>query len=376
MKADAIVIGAGIVGAACADALSREGLSVRVLESAFAGGGTTSRAMGHLVVMDDSEAQFTLTRRSREMWTDWAPELPASCEDQQGGTLWVAADDEELRAVAPKVEFYRARGVQAELLDARALAEAEPNLRPGLAGGMRVPEDRILYPPAAAKWLLERAGARGATLEERCEVTAVEPSRVQTRDGWTDTGFVIVAGGFTSARLLPGLRIEPRKGHLVISDRAPGFARHQLVELGYLTSAHGTHDGSALTRESVAFNLQPRATGQMLLGSSREFVDFDDSINSRLRDRMIRRALEYMPALAGLAAIRTWIGFRPCTPDNLPLIGAWGEAPGLFVATGHEGLGITTAPGTGELIADLVLGRRGALDPLPYAPHRAMDGHS
>ena len=206
---------------------------------------------------------------------------------------------------------------------------AEPETAPG---GMRVPDDRILYPPAAP--LAAAARSRTATLED-CEV-AVSNRRVQTRDGWTACGLVIVAGGFTSARLLPGLRVEPRKGHLVISDRAPGFARHQLVELGYLTSAHGTHDGSALGRESVAFNLQPRATGQMLLGSSREFVGFDESINARLRDRMIRRALEYMPALAGLSAIRTWIGFRPCTPDNLPLIGAWGETPGLLVATGHE----------------------------------------
>lgn len=363
---DVLIVGAGIVGAACAEALSREGLSVTVLESAYAGGGTTACAMGHIVVMDDSEAQFALTRRSRELWTAWAPELPAACEDEPAGTLWVAADEEELGAVAPKVEFYAARGVAAELLDEHELAVAEPNLRRGLAGGMRVPGDRVLYPPAAARWLLERARACGAMLREGLAVEVVEPGRVRTAQGWQAAGVVVLAAGFASASLLPGLAVEPRKGHLVITDRAPGFARHQLVELGYLKSAHSPG------KESVAFNLQPRATGQMLLGSSREFVGFDGAINIRLRERMIRRALEYMPALAGLSALRTWTGFRPSTSDNLPLIGAWGDGPGLMVAAGHEGLGITTAPGTAELIADLVLGRTGQLSPRDYRPDRAL----
>jgi glycine/D-amino acid oxidase-like deaminating enzyme len=122
----------------------------------------------------------------------------------------------------------------------------------------------------------------------------------------------------------------------------------------------------------VAFNLQPRATGQMLLGSSREFVGLDPAINRRIRARMIRRALEFMPALARLSAIRTWVGFRPATPDNLPLIGRFEPAPGLVIAAGHEGLGITTALATAELVADAILGRKSAIDPAPYSPMRSF----
>jgi glycine/D-amino acid oxidase-like deaminating enzyme len=116
----------------------------------------------------------------------------------------------------------------------------------------------------------------------------------------------------------------------------------------------------------------------MLLGSSREFVGFDAAVNPRIRGRMVRRALAYAPALAGLSALRTWTGFRPATPDNLPLVGAWPGVPGLFVATGHEGLGITTALGTARLIADAVLGRTSPIDPAPYLPTRAFPerGHA
>lgn len=372
MPTDAIVVGAGIVGAACAEALAAAGLSVTVLESRFAGGGSTAAAMGHLVVMDDSEAQFALTRLSRDLWRERAPELPPSCEDEPAGTLWIAAEEEELPLVRKKAAFYRDRGVAADELDSAALAAEEPNLRPGLAGALLVPDDRVLYPPQAARFLLARAAARGARLVEGAEASAIHGRRVATRSGDHEAGCVVNAAGAAAPLLTPGLPVAPRKGHLVITDRYPGFCRRQLVELGYLASAHGA------ASESVAFNLQPRATGQMLLGSSRELVGFDAAVNPRIRGRMVRRALAYAPALAGLSALRTWTGFRPATPDNLPLVGAWPGVPGLFVATGHEGLGITTALGTARLIADAVLGRTSPIDPAPYLPTRAFPerGHA
>ena len=179
---------------------------------------------------------------------------------------------------------------------------------------------------------------------------------------------MVNAAGAEAPRLTPALPIAPRKGHLVITDRYPGFLRHQVVELGYLKSAH------TLTRESVAFNVQPRKTGQLLVGSSRELVGWDRTINRALRARMLRRAAEYLPGLADLRALRSWVGFRPATPDHLPLVGMW--EPGLWVAAGHEGLGVTTAPGTGRLLADLVLGRTPPLDPAPYDPRRPMPAHA
>jgi glycine/D-amino acid oxidase-like deaminating enzyme len=365
---DVLVIGAGIVGAACADALSAEGLSVAVLESQFAGGGATSAAMGHIVVMDDSDAQFALTKYSRQLWTELAPELPPACEDEATGTLWIAADAEEMEHVRSKRAAYRRWGVEVEELSSEDLAKAEPRLRPGLAGALLVPGDRVLYPPNAARFLLARAAARGVSVEGGVAATAIGPGRVETARGTIEAGVVVNAAGAAAPLLTPGLPIVPRKGHLVITERYPGFCRHQLVELGYLKSAHTP------SPESVAFNLQPRATGQMLLGSSREFVGFDTSIHRRIVGRMIHRALEYVPALSRLSAIRIWTGFRPATPDNLPLIGPWGAAPGLYVAAGHEGLGITTSLATGRLLADAVVGRPGAIDREPYSPVRPMPG--
>jgi D-hydroxyproline dehydrogenase subunit beta len=298
------------------------------------------------------------------LWNRVAAELPEVVELDRCGTVWVAADEREMAEVARKHRFYGERGVATEVLDGRQVAEAEPNLRPGLAGGLRVPGDGVIYPPTAAAWLLARAVDRGAKRVSG-EVVQLAGGRVTLADGTTLTsGFAVNAAGIGSAMLTTGIDVRPRKGHLVITDRYPGFVRHQLVELGYLNSAHGT------TADSVAFNVQPRKTGQILVGSSRQYGSQDARVDRAILGRMIDRAVEYMPGLAGLSAIRVWTGFRPSTPDKLPLIGPVPNDPKLILATGHEGLGITTAMGTARLVADQLLGRASAIPGEPYLPAR------
>jgi D-hydroxyproline dehydrogenase subunit beta len=362
-----IVVGAGVVGSACAETLAEVGCRVCVLDAAFPGAGVTGAAMGHLVVMDDSEAQFALTSYSRRLWSGRAATLPPELEDEPCGTLWVAANDEEMAHVRKKAAYYGERGEAVEVLDSQALRRAEPQLRAGLAGALRVPGDRVVYPPAAARHFLERACARGAAFEAGARVEELAPGRVRCAGGWREADLVVNAAGPDAPRLTPGLRIVPRKGHLVITDRYTGFLHHQIVELGYLKSAH------TLTRESVAMNVQPRKTGQLLVGSSRELVGWDASLNRALLARMLRRAAEFIPGLARLDALRTWTGFRPATPDKLPLVGMWEK--GLWIAAGHEGLGVTTAPGTARLLADLILGKAPAIDPIPFDPRRSLAAH-
>ncbi len=362
---DAIVIGAGIVGAACAERLSADGLHVLVLEADVAGSGATAAGMGHVVVMDDNEAEFSLTSYSRGLWQALVHELPPQAEWEPVGTLWVAADDEELDAASHKQSFYQGRGCMAELLSAQDLYRAEPHLRPGLAGGLLVTEDAVTYPPPVAAWLLAKACDRGSVLRTGVRVHAIEGERLTLSSGDTlHAPVIVLAAGAASVRLLSTLPLQPRKGHLAITDRVAGFVRHQLVELGYLKSAHGS------AQESVAFNVQPRATGQLLIGSSRQFGQTGLEINHEILSRMLQRAIQYLPGLAELSVLRTWTGFRAATPDKLPLIGPALDHPPLWLATGHEGLGITTSLATGQLLADLIAGRPTAIDAAPYAPAR------
>jgi glycine/D-amino acid oxidase-like deaminating enzyme len=360
---DAIVVGAGIVGAACARELSDSGLRVTVCESGIVGGGATAAGMGHLAVMDDSEAQFALTSYSQSLWRRLAAELPKDAEYLPCGSLWIAADEEEMAEVHRKDRYYRERGIPVEVLDEKQLAEAEPNLRPGMAGGLIMHADAVCYPPCAAKYLLERSGAQ---LLQGKRVVAADDSGVRFADGMElAAGAVVMATGAAVTDLFPELAVAPRKGHLLITDRYPGFVKHQLIELGYLKSAH------SIASDSVAFNVQPRRTGQLLIGSSRQYGVTDGAVESAMLSRMLRRALEYMPGLQQLSSIRTWTGFRAATPDKLPLVG---RAPGLrnvLLATGHEGLGISTSLATARLIGDELLGRFSAIPREPYHPARA-----
>jgi glycine/D-amino acid oxidase-like deaminating enzyme len=362
---DAIIIGAGIVGSACAAECARAGLSVAIVEAGIVGGGATAAGMGHLVVMDDSEAQFALTRYSQQLWNEISDELPREVEHDACGTIWIAADDEEMAEARRKEKFYAERGVKTEILDAQALAEAEPNLRLGLAGGLRVPGDSVIYPPCAAQYFVDQATVKGAKLFLGTAVESISSGGVRLGDGTeVSAGFVVNSAGSLSPALTPGLEVKKRKGHLVITDRYPNFVRHQLVELGYLKSAH------TLTAESVAFNIQPRKTGQLLIGSSRQFGVDDSTVNNPILVSMLGRALEYLPGLGKLSSLRAWTGFRAATPDKLPLIGPHAEHKRLYLATGHEGLGITTSLATAKLLVAQIMNRGTAIPVTPYLPAR------
>lgn len=362
---DVVIIGAGIVGSACAAECARAGLKVAIVEAGIIGGGATAAGMGHLVVMDDSEAQFALTRYSQQLWDEIRDELPREVEHDACGTIWIAADDDEMTEALRKAKFYSDRGVPVEILDTHSLAEAEPQLRPGLVGGLRVPGDSVIYPPCAAQFFVDQALSGGAELFLGVAVETITAGSVRLRDGTSiSAGIIVNSAGSWSPKLTAGLEVKKRKGHLVITDRYPNFLRHQLVELGYLKSAH------SIATDSVAFNIQPRKTGQLLIGSSRQYDADESYVDVSILTRMLDRAVEYLPGLRKLSSLRTWTGFRAATPDKLPLIGPHAEEERLYLATGHEGLGITTSLGTAKLLVDQITGRESAIPVAPYLPSR------
>jgi glycine/D-amino acid oxidase-like deaminating enzyme len=360
---DAVIVGGGIVGVACARSLSQQRMRVALVEQGEIGGGATVAAMGHIVVLDDSPAQLALSRYSQSLWRQLAAILPPDVEYIPRGTLWVAADDEEMQETSRKHSVYQDAGIPSELIDPQALPRIEPALRPGLAGGLLMPEDVVVSPQPAARFLLQQANV---TLV-REKATAMGRGRVTLSHGdELRSPILINAAGEGAPALTPGLPVAMRKGHLAMTQPYPGFLRYQVVELGYLKSAHVT------TTDTVAFNVQPRQNGQLLIGSSRQFGVQSREVEQGIMARMFKRAAEYLPALPSLSIERTWTGFRSATPDKLPLIGPSINDETVFLATGHEGLGITTSLATAQLLADLMAGRAPAIPIAPYLPSRAI----
>ena len=366
---DILVVGAGIVGSAVARECALNGWRVGVIEGGTPAGGATAAGMGHVVVMDDSPAQLALTAFSRSLWQQDSEKLPKSVEYENRGTIWIAAHDEEMGEVHARQRIYEDAGVEVQVLTAAELADKEPNLRHGLAGGLLVPGDSVVYPPTAAGFYLAEARRLGAEVFLARAMSASQ-GQVLLSDGVSLAAERIVLAVGTECDLLPSLPIQKRKGHLAITDRYPGFLHHQLVELGYLKSAH------KVTDDSVAFNIQPRQTGQLLLGSSRQYGNEGPEVEAVILSRMIARATEYMPGLERLSVLRVWTGFRAATADKLPLIGTaagLSEDRSLWLAAGFEGLGITNAPGAARLLMDAILGRESAIDATPYLPARLME---
>jgi len=363
--ADAIVIGAGIVGAACAQALAKRGLSVRVLDAGTPG--ATAAGMGHLLVLDDNAAELALSQYSLQRWRDIAGSLPNGCAYRSNGTLWLAANDEEMAVAEHKFEVLREHGEACEILAGNALREREPLLREGLEGGLLIKGDGIVYAPAAAQWMLDHPLIR----QQRATVTEVDGNRVRLADGqWLSAGMVLLANGIQATELCPELPIQAKKGHLAITDRYPAQITHTLVELGYVTSAHNA------SGPSTACNIQPRPTGQLFIGASRQFNTTDPDVEGWMLAKMLRRAAEYVPALNTLNVIRAWTGFRAASPDGLPLVGEHPQRPGLWLAVGHEGLGVTTAPATADLLVAQLFDESLPLAATPYLPQRFLGGSS
>jgi glycine/D-amino acid oxidase-like deaminating enzyme len=368
---DVAIVGGGIVGCACARAASRAGLRVALFEGQRIGAGATAAAMGHLVTIDDDPAEFALARLSMRLWREWSGWH--AIERRDTGTLWLAETPAQRDAAHAKLARLRAAGLQAHWLDPDALHVAEPRLARDLVGALRVDGDEVAYGPEMAARLAADVRAAGGRVEEMSPVAALREDGLLLADGSrVCAGHVLLAAGCDSVRLWPGespLALRPRKGQLAITDRYPGYIRHALVELGYIDAAHGDAD------EAVAFNAQPRASGQVLLGSTRSYRDTSAAVDAALLARMVRRAQRFLPGIAALQMLRCWAGFRPATPDGRPLIGripASGRG-NQWIATGHEGLGLTTATGTASVWLDLLLGRTPAIDPAPYAPERFVE---
>jgi glycine/D-amino acid oxidase-like deaminating enzyme len=363
---DAVIVGGGIVGAACALAFSQEGMRLALVEPGEIGGAATAAAMGHIVVLDDSLAQLALTRYSQLLWRQMAAQLPPDAEYTQRGTLWVAADDEEMQEICRKHGIYDQNGIPSETIPGEALLSLEPALRSGLMGGLLVHEDVVVAPQLAAQSMFQHALAGGATLVRETAASMTSGVVVLGNGDQLHAPILVNAAGEGAPALTPGLPVAMRKGHLAITHPYPGFLNYQVVELGYLKSAHVT------TTDTVAFNVQPRQNGQLLIGSSRQFGVKSREVDDGMLARMYTRATEYLPALPSLSIERTWTGFRSATPDKLPLIGPSADDETVFLATGHEGLGITTSLATAQLLADFLAGRTSAIPIAPYSPSRAI----
>jgi glycine/D-amino acid oxidase-like deaminating enzyme len=367
---DVVVVGGGVVGAACAYALAGAGAHVRLCERSFVASGSSGACEGNVLAWDkELERELPLALRSAELWGQLAHELPDGFEYDRKGSVVVAETEAELIASTERARLLAGHGVKGEVLDAAALRREEPQVAHDLPGGVLYPGDAQLEPRLATAALVRAAVARGAVLTTDETVTKIvrgaggRATAVETATGTIPCDAVVVAAGVWTPQLLQtaGLTVPvtPRKGQIVVLERSPVRFRRKLSEAGYVAAVEA--DEAEL---QVAMVVESTQSGTALLGSSREHVGFDREVELPVAAAIARRAARFFPVLRDARALRVYAGLRPLTPDHVPIIGPFAEAPNICVATGHEGAGIGLAPATGELVAAWYAGTP---TPLPLA---------
>jgi glycine/D-amino acid oxidase-like deaminating enzyme len=376
MDADAVVIGAGIVGASCAFFLARGGLCVTIVERGGVASGTSGSGEGNILLSDKAPGpELELAKPALRLWASLARELPDDFEYEEKGSVVVAETEEHLRTLTASVRALQGAGVTARMLDTAELREAEPYLARDVAGAALFPHDAQVQPMLASAALVRAARRQGATFLNHTRVLAIERDRdgavrgVATSVGRIRTPRVVVAAGPWSAEVAAmagvDLPIQPRKGHIVVTEPLPRLVYHKVLEASY---ADTVSSGDAALQ--VATVVEGTRSGTILLGSSRQRVGVEPTIETHVLRAIVRKAVRYFPVLATANALRAYVGFRPYAPDHLPLIGPAPGVPGLYINSGHEGSGICLGPISGKLLSQIVLDQPPDMDPAPFRPAR------
>ena len=374
MSGDVIIVGAGVVGAACAWYATRAGLRVTVLDRGPVAGGTTGAGEGNLLVSDKPRGpELDLALRSITLWQGLAEEIGGFEYDGKGG-LVVAYGDPSLQALEAVARGQRSAGADAVIVPAGDLPMYEPQLARDVAGGCHYPQDAQVQPMLAAARLLAAARAAGARVCTGVTVTGLVRSGdrvagVRTSAGDLPAGAVVNAAGTWSGDIAAmadvTVPVSPRRGFILVTEPLPPTVRHKVYAAEYVDAV--ASDDAALQISPV---VEGTESGTILIGSSRERVGMDRTLAVDVLRRLAAAAVRLFPMLAGVSAIRAYCGFRPYSPDQLPIIGPDPRAPGLMHACGHEGAGVGLAPATGELIAGALTGQSQTVDPFPFRPER------
>jgi sarcosine oxidase subunit beta len=367
--ADAVVIGGGVIGTSIAYHLARQGRKTVLVEKGGIGAATSGSCdKGVFLQSKKPGIHLELAKSSRALYENLEDELGKSFEFKRGGGMIVIETETQWEIMQSFVSQQQQAGVAVRLLDREEALAMQPRLASHIVGATWCPEDAEVNPLLLSQAFAAAAARLGAQILTHTEVTAIclhqaKVSGISTTNGQIAASLVINAAGPFAPIIgeMAGvpIPIRPRRGVIMISEKLPPVIKGNLLCAQYITAKHGA-DGRSGQRSpnpyGIGLSLGQTASGNLLIGGSREYRGFNRHIEADLLAAIADHARRIVPFLNDIRIIRTMVGFRPSTGDGLPILSPVPEIEGLYVAAGHEGDGIALAPITGRIMADMAGG--------------------
>jgi len=372
LRTEVVIIGAGIVGAMCAYYVNRAGLKAIVIDRGTVASGTTGAGEGNIMVSDKSPGpELELALKSRDMWFEVADDVGNEFELVAKGGLAVSRGDAS--SLFKLSNLQSIASVRTKKVGCEEIQELEPFISKEIQNGVHYPQDAQCQPMLAAAHILRQLQLQGLEFIGHQEVLEIERNseslRVRTSTLEIRSDFVVNAAGTWAGEIarLAGsdLPIMPRRGFILVTAPLPKYVNHKVYDSDYVDNV-ASSDADLQTSTVI----EGTQSGPILIGASRERVGFDKSISVSVIQRLARQATSLFPVLAGAQLLRVYNGFRPYSPDHLPVIGADSLVPGLFHCAGHEGAGIGLSAGSGKVIAQLIKKENPIVNPEPFSPAR------
>jgi glycine/D-amino acid oxidase-like deaminating enzyme len=380
---DVVVVGGGIIGAACADELTRRGASVTLIERDELAAGASGRNQG-LWVPPEDPAMHELAKRSLVRYLEIADEapLPVWLDPRPIGTILVAVEDDSVGEARDTLDAISAGGFAVTELDDAALGAADPEIARDLAAAWFIDAGHRLDPAALTIALALLAASRGAQIRHHLSARTLlsdgdRVTGVVTDEGVIRADEVVIAAGPWSPRLLEPLGVRLPvigvRGWLVRVDPAGPLINH-LVRTAERTGRVERPSAGEIARAGLPASddygtlVHPHIDGTALIGSSRAAWLTPEPEDATVPQRVLAEAIRIVPRLSDAQMVSSWWGLRPMTPDERPLIGRVRD--GLIVATGHGSEGVINGAGTAELVASIVVGEPEPFDSSAFDPFR------
>lgn len=361
------VIGGGIVGSAVAYYIAESGLDCMLIEKDDVASGTSSKCDGNVTIVDkDPGFDSHMSLVSQELLEDLHGKLELPFEYRAHGSILVCDNDDEMQAATEWVKTQNEAGLKFNVLDEKDIRNESPYFAEDIPGGLECETDSLINPYLFCYSLMDKAKRDfNLQIKTQAEVTNITKEAsgtflIETKNGEVRAEKVVNAAGvwapFIGKMLDVDIPIIPRKGHIIVGAREKPVMFRNMMEFGYLMNKFGRERiaDEITAKHGVATVMEPTESQNFLLGSSRQYVGYDSSIDIQVVNTIARRALRFFPKMDDFKIIRSYTGFRPFTEDHLPIVSAVEEVPGFYIAAGHEGDGISLATGTGKLMEEII----------------------